>query len=91
MTFKVVTTTVMHFENGKKISDVYPLLNDYEYSDEIEYCSYRRIGMPYRYIGKIDISSIEQLMELKKAVDCELVITGDDSNPEIEIYDSYRE
>jgi hypothetical protein len=42
--------------------------------------------------GYITIESLEELIDLKKTIDCQLIITSDyNENPAIEIYDDYRE
>jgi hypothetical protein len=93
MTFKVVTTSILRFEDGEKISDIYPIIKSFDYVDDIEYFdfSYQSIKEPYKYIGKINLTTIKQVVEIMRLLECELVITGTPDEPIIEIYDSYRE
>lgn len=87
MTFKLTTTTWHYIRDGKKISDVYPIIPATypSFSDEIEYDFNNR---PYKYVGRIVLKDLDELMNLSRILDCELVLS---SANEIEIYDNYRE
>lgn len=87
MTFKLTTTDSHYFKYGKKISDTYPDIPETynSYSDEIEY---NRNNQPYKYVGRIVLKDLDELINLSKIVCAPLIISDD---REIEIYDNYRE
>lgn len=87
MVFKLITTTWHYVRDGKKISDVYPIIpaTYSSFSDEIEYDFNNR---PYKYVGRIVLMDLDELMNLSRILNYPLILTSDN---EIEIYDNYRE
>lgn len=99
MKFKITATSSV-YGDPEKLIEGYPCLENfgYELEEYEELKRYyirdengRRIKMEYgietKYTPYVRIDSIEQLVELTKAVGNPLVFSED----EIEIYDSYRE
>lgn len=81
MLFKIINSNE---DSARSIGDKYPILSKYAYhivdnvSEGIE--------------GYIHINSLTELVELRKGVEKELIITVDFNNtPLIEIYDYWRE
>lgn len=87
MVFKLTTSTWHYVREGKKISDAYPIIPATypSFLDEMEYDINNR---PYKYVGRIVLKNLDELMNLGRILECELVLGPGNK---IEIYDNYRE
>ena len=84
----IITIRNTDYSEECSLIDRYPALAKFGYHDE-KICE---LGWGSGYVGKIIINSPEELFLLRKELDQEIVILGIyNDNPEIEIYDDWRE
>ena len=90
MKFKIEAVSVWEYhklDKFKKLIERYPCLNDIGFEIE-KYITNE--GVLY-YEAFVHIDSLDQLLELSKQVDEELIIHHNFGEPRIEIYDGHRE
>ena len=101
MTFKIEATSVWHDEDVIKS---YPKLSDFAFRfEEEEKPRFDAIRdengkLMHQYVGarvvkhpKIEIETLEDLINLLNSVDNPIIIAKEDDSLSIEIYDGYRE
>ena len=79
MKFKISATSIWIWEDSKE-DDLNELLKKYPCLKDFDFKD-----------GHITINLLEDLYRLKSAVGNSLILLGSLENPEIEIYDDYRE
>lgn len=101
---KAKINSTLIWGNPEALLEEYPRLIEFNYrietrnfpieqriKDENGKSMIQEIGSRTERYGCIDIFTFEQLVDLAKAVNIEIIISADGNGPSIEIYDGYRE
>ena len=101
MTFKIEASSVWHDEDVIKS---YPQLSDFAFRCDVEerprrvtirddegQLMWQQVGSYIKKRPKIEIKTLEDLINLLNSVDNPIIIAKEDDSLSIEIYDGYRE